>query len=339
MRARVAERLGLAGDALVGLPRPYPGPYVDAWMGLVRAQALVTATRIGVFEALPGTTAHLAAQTGTQPQRLEVLLEALRTTGYVRRRTTIWRPTRRTRGFLAPGAAMPLNATVGSLVHAVGGVLRGYEDVLRGADPPGLHDGEPDAETWRGYQAAMVELNAMASAPVLDALGTPRRLLDIGGGPGAFAEAACARWPDVEAVIADLPQAAALGRERIAAAGLAGRVRYVEGDARVTELGTGFDAVTLLQVLHNLDHETCVGLLRAAGAAAGPVGTVTILDLDGPATQVGALASVVFSAWMGSRVWTAAELTDMAGQSGLRDIRETRPAMLPGSVIVQARGT
>lgn len=214
-------------------------------------------------------------------------------------------------------------------------VLAGLDGVIRGGSPPGLHGDEPDPATWVGYQASMVELNALVAAPVLDALGTPRRLLDIGGGPGAFALAACVRWPGVDVVVAELPQAASLGRERVRTAGRADRIRYIAGDAATAELGAGHDAVTILQVLHNLPREECVGLLRAGALAAGPEGRVTVLECDGAATQLGALTSLLFCAWTGTRTYAAGELVAMAEEAGLRGVVVRRPPQLAGSVLVQ----
>lgn len=326
----------MAADALVGLPAPYPGPYMDSWLSLIRARALISALRLGVFAALPGTTAQLAQRTGCEPARLGVLLEALSAMRYVRRRRGGWQAARRARGSFGPDATMPLEATVGSLAASNWEVMRGLEDVLRGGGPPGLHDGSPDDATWSGYQAAMVELNALVDDVVLSILGEPSRLLDIGGGPGSFAISACWGWPGVDVTIADLPRAAALGRERIAAAGLDRRVRYVEGDARTSAPGTDFDTVTLLHVLHNVDRETAVGLLRAAGQAAAPTGRITVLEIEGEHTLVGTLASLTFCAWMGARAFSADELAAMAGEAGLHNVRLARPMRLPGSVLMNA---
>lgn len=337
--AAAVERVGLAADVVIGLPAPYPGPYMDAWIGVIRARALISAVRVGLFDALPGTTGQLAKRTRCDPQRLEVLLEALRAMRYVRLRRATWRATRRSRTSFGASARMPLKATVGSLTASNYDVLQGLDDVLRGYEPPGLHDSSTLPEVWDGYQAAMIELNAMVAGPTLAALAQPRRLLDIGGGPGSFAIAACRRWPEAEVVIADLPQAAALGRPRVAAAGLDQRISYIEGDARGSDLGRArYDAVTMLNVIHNVDRNTGVALLRAAANAAGPQGTVTVLEIEGTRTLLGTMASLTFCAWMGSRAWTGAQLSQMATDAGLRDVRLARPARLLGNVLLQGRG-
>ncbi len=327
----------LASDALVGLPRPYPGPYMDAWVGLVRASALISATQIGVFDALPGTTSELAERTGCMTERLEVLLEALCAMHYLCLRRGRWRATRRARTSLVKRTAvMPLHATVGSLAASNLDVMRGLENVMRGREPPGLHDEFVEQSTWVGYQAAMAELNAIVADQVLNSMARPRRLLDVGGGPGTFAIAACRRWPDVEVVIADLPRAAEFGKARIAAAGLSERIRYVEGDARKVSLGDGYDAVTLLQVLHNVDRRTGVGLLHAARASMTTGGRITGLEMNGSATLIGTLASLTFCAWMGARAWTPDQLREMVSEAGFCDVRVEQPLRLMGSLLFHA---
>lgn len=335
----LAERIGLGADAVVGLPAPFPAPYVDAWVGLLRARALITAVRVGVFDALPGSTEEVAQRCGTVPERTAVLLEALRSLRYVRRRGAAWRATRRARPFFGPGAKVPLEATVGELAAANWDAMTGLDDVVRGGDPPGLHDRPADDPVWVGYQAAMAELNALSADLVAGMLPLrePRRTLDIGGGPGAFAAALCRRHPSVSVVVADLPPAAALGRERIERAGLAGRVTYVEGDATATDLGEGYDAVTLNSVLHNVDRDTALALLAKARACAAPGALVAVLEVEGAGTQIGALASLVFCAWMGARAFTGDELRTLAAEAGLRDARLRRPLRLNGSVLLLAR--
>lgn len=146
----------------------------------------------------------------------------------------------------------------------------------------------------------------------------------------------CARWPQVEVVVADFADAAALGRERLIAAGLEHRVAYVAGDARTSALPEGFDVATLLSVLHNVDRPTAVSLLRRAGETSR---RVVALELEADRTQVGAMGSLTFCGRMGSRAWRKDELGSMARDAGLTDVHVKRPPRLPGSVLVTATGT
>ena len=59
------------------------------------------------------------------------------------------------------------------------------------------------------------------------------KLLDVGGGTGAFAITLCKAFDDLSATIVDFPNVAALGRDYVAKAGLSERIRYEIGRAHV----------------------------------------------------------------------------------------------------------
>lgn len=108
----------------------------------------------------------------------------------------------------------------------------------------------------------------------------------------------------------------------------------VAGDARTSDLGCAHDVVTLLQVLHNVDRAASVQLLRAAAGGVRPGGLFVVLEIEAASTLMGSLASLAFTGWMGSRTWTAQQLTEMAADAGVCDVRAQRPAKLPGSVLL-----
>ena len=334
---RLGERAVVGADHVVGLP-PVPAPYLDAYVGIAQASTIIAATRLGLWRALPGTTSGLAQATGSDPDRLATLLNALRALRYVARRGQRWRTTRRSRRWLGAGDGTGLDATVGELAWLNGRGLQRLDEVVRGAPPEGLHERDAGDPVWDGYQRSMVEL----AGQVLPVARTTvpahaRRLLDIGGGPGTFAIALCRERPGLQVTIADLEGAAARGRERVRQAGLEDRIGYAVGDAATADVGTGYDAVTCHQLLHNLDRPTALAILVAARKAARPGGQVSVLDIDHEGSRVGALASIVFLTWMGTRAWSGEEVAAMAREAGLQDVELTYPVRLGGGLVV--RGT
>ncbi len=335
--SRLGERAIFGADQVVGVP-PFPAPYADAYLALAQAHTIIAATRIGLWRALPGTTGELARATGADEQRLAVLLNALRALRYVGRRGERWTATRRSRRWLGADDGSGLDATVGELawLNALG--LRRLDEIVRGGAPEGLHDRGADDPVWEGYQRSMVELAGQVHAVARTTVPAgARRVLDIGGGPATFAIALCRERPELHVTIADFEGAAARGRERIAQAGLADRIGYVVGDATTADLGSGYDAVTCNQLLHNLDRPTAVAILGAARRAARAGGQVTVLDIDHAGSRVGALASVVFLAWMGTRAFTGDEVAGMAREAGLEAVELAYPPRLGGGMVVKGR--
>lgn len=105
-RVALLERIGLALARLGLAPPPLPVPFYDGYLGLLGARAVMAATRLGVIRALAeraDDARGLARRLELDPDRLEVLLAALASLGYVRRRRDgRWAPTRMARRWLAP---------------------------------------------------------------------------------------------------------------------------------------------------------------------------------------------------------------------------------------------
>ena len=131
-----------------------------------------------------------------------------------------------------------------------------------------------EAGRARDYSALMAASQAMIADEVLDAysLRRHRRLLDVGGGTGAFLVEAERRAPWLRATLFDLPAVAALARERL------GAERVLEGDFRSDALPRGADLVTLVRVLHDHDDDVALGLLRAVRAALADGGRLLIAE-------------------------------------------------------------
>jgi hypothetical protein len=84
---------------------------------------------------------------------------------------------------------------------------------------------------------------------------------------------------------------------------MSGRIHYEVGDLFAIELGAGYDVVTAHQVLHNLEAQRCLELLRRGRAALTPGGILAVLEPEQPAPgrrgslipTVGSLAFVTFT--------------------------------------------
>jgi acetylserotonin N-methyltransferase len=87
-----------------------------------------------------------------------------------------------------------------------------------------------------------------------------RRLVDLGGATGHLAIAACERWPNLRAVVLDLPDAVPLAQQIIGASAVADRVEIVAGDFFCNPLPEG-DLYALGRILHDWSEEKILTLL------------------------------------------------------------------------------
>ena len=87
-------------------------------------------------------------------------------------------------------------------------------------------------------------------------------MVDLGGGTGHLAIAACRQYPNLHAVVFDLPSVTAIARETIAQSGMPDRILTQDGDFFAGELPEA-DLYSAGRILHDWDDEKVALLLSA----------------------------------------------------------------------------
>jgi 2-polyprenyl-3-methyl-5-hydroxy-6-metoxy-1,4-benzoquinol methylase len=309
---------------------------------------LVAAVRTGVTARLarrPATAAELAADLGLDPVPARLLLDCLRSAGHVTARGGRYQLSRSSRRWLDPGSGR-------SVARFVAGTAdywdwwSALDQTARAGKPAGHHDAPPGDPYWRRYIYGQLELARLSAGEVAGKLRLPRSarsLLDIGGGHGWYSAQLCRRHPRLTATVLDLPGSAAVGREIIAGAGMADRVRYRDGDAITADLGGGYDAVLCFNLVHHLEQDQIPGLFGRIREALAPGGSLAVLDVfadpgrRAPATANYLALFVYLSS--GSRVYTPAQLRGWLREAGFGAPRRKRVLRIPGQALyVASRG-
>jgi SAM-dependent methyltransferase len=190
-------------------------------------------------------------------------------------------------------------------------------------------------EEWTVPFIAAMHRGAMQRAPVLvQAVGTEgvRRLLDVGGGSGAYSIAFAQASATLRAEILDLPPVLPIADGHVREAGLADRVSTRAGDLRTDDLGSGYDLVLLSSICHMLGPEENRDLLARVARALAPRGRVVISDFVLDEAGAGPRQAVLFSLNMlvgtpSGRSYRASEYAAWLGSAGLVDVARVR---LPG---------
>jgi len=86
-------------------------------------------------------------------------------------------------------------------------------------------------------------------------LSKKRKMLDLGGGSGAYSIVATQSHPDLEAIVFDLPPVAVVAREFIERAGVSGQVQAVGGDFTCDAFPTGVDVAVMASNLPQYSRE------------------------------------------------------------------------------------
>ena len=94
-----------------------------------------------------------------------------------------------------------------------------------------------------------------------------KKLLDLGGGSGAYCIAACREHPALTAVVLDLPPVAEVAREFIAAHGLADRITAVGGHSTRAPFPAGADVIVMASNLPQYSRAIIQQVIAKAFAA------------------------------------------------------------------------
>lgn len=207
---------------------------------------------------------------------------------------------------------------------------------------PYAEDQAADAEAVTPYSELMAASQAMVAAQVLDAypVGRHRRLLDVGGGAGAFVRAAAERAPSLELALFDLPAVA--DRTRTAFAAESRGVDVTGGSFTNDALPRGADLISLIRILHDHEDDTVRVLLKAVRDALPSGGRLLIGEpLAGArgAERVGDAYFGMYLLAMGSgRARTASEIRKMLAEAGFVRSWTVRTAMplVTGVVVAEA---
>lgn len=323
-----------------------PAAAAEAWGGMALSGVLIAAVRSGLIARLaerPATAAELAGELGLDPLPARLLLDCLRSAGHLSCRDGRYDLSRRSRRWLDPGSGL-------SVTQFIAGSADYWDwwaalpEVTRSGQPFGHHDAAPDDPYWRRYISGQLELARLSAAEVARKLrlpGDPRSLLDIGGGHGWYSAELCRRHPGLAATVLDLPGSAAIGREIIAAAGMADRVRHRDGDATAVELGAGFDCVLCFNLIHHLDTGRIVGLFAKIHDALAPGGTLAVMDAFAEPYRRKSAAANFLALFVylssGAQVHTPAQLRSWLGEAGFTAVRRVRILRIPGQAMYVTR--
>lgn len=324
------------------MPAPDPAPVLDLIEAFRRSKTMFTAVRLGLFDLLdeaPATAERLAARTGAQPEALERLLEGCAALGLLERREGVFANTALARAYLTRGSPQSLAGYIrysdealyrlwGELEAAVreGGARWQQVFGARGS----LFDHFYRTEEARAdFLAGMHGLGLLSSPAIVRVfnLNAYETLVDLGGGTGHLAIAACERYGRMRATVFDRQDVIESARRQISASPARDRIACLAGDFFHDPLPRA-SLYALSKILHDWSDERSLELLRRVRAALEPGGAVLIaemlLDEDrcGPASA--AMQSLNMLVCTEGRERTESEYRALLEAAGFVDVEARR---------------
>lgn len=230
-----------------------------------RSKAMFAAVSLGVFDTLasaPATASNLAERYDVQAEPLERLLDTCVGLKLLRRNDGAYENEPVATAYLRRESATSL---AGYILYSNDVLFRLWthlEDAIRDGGPRWTqafgNEGSIFDHFFRTPEAKQTFLHGMHGLGVLSSpkvvaafsLSGFRRMVDLGGGTGHLAIAACEKYPELHATVFDLPEVIETASMYISHSAAAARVNVMAGDFFRDELPDA-DLFALGRILHD----------------------------------------------------------------------------------------
>ncbi len=305
-----------------------PVPFLQIHFAFGLARAVITATRLGVFESLTlqaATANETARRCGTDPSATKKLLTALAGSGYLSVRAGRYALTPTSRAWLAAGSPR-------SLVDAVlfasdeWELMSHIENYVRSGTSIDIHERMTD-DQWGHYQRCMRALAGQSAEEVTRHIPVPcgaTAMIDVGGSHGHYSVALCRRHARLHSVVLDLADAVRAAAPLLAAEQMGPRVVHLESDALTHDFGVdAYDVVLLSNLAHHFDASQNTELFARLGRALRSRGVLAVIEPFRPETgevtsHLAALNELYFGVTSRAGTWTAQDIAGWQRGAGLQ---------------------
>ena len=315
----------------------------DLMQGFVQSQALSALVEGRVLHLMtdaPLAAEALANRLSMPVERAAILLQAGAAMGLCKRgRDGRFTLARRGAAFLGvPGLeALVQHHSVlyGDLSDPMA-FFRGETDPELARFWPYVLGGQGGAQASARYSRLMAETQALVAEDTLDALSLAgvQKLMDVGGGTGAFLRAVHARHPALALTLFDLPHV-------VEGAQLPQGAQVIPGSFRTDPLPRGQDAISLVRVLYDHTDTTVAALLASVRAALPPGGRLIVSEPMSGGARPDPQTDVYFALYtlaMGTgRTRSAAEIGALCAAAGFERITPRRSLRPYVTCVLEAR--
>jgi ubiquinone/menaquinone biosynthesis C-methylase UbiE len=304
------------------------------------SRTILSAIELDLFTAVGGgsTAAQVAEKIQADARAAEMLLNAVVACGLLVKSDGRFQNTPLSERFLVAGAPADSRA---ALVH-YSNMWRSWSkltDAVRAGGAVGTSEIGDRGREWTEPFIAAMHHHASQRAPlVVEALGANRirRMLDVGGGSGAYSIAFARANSELHAEVLDLAAVLPITTRYIEQSGVGRSVSARAGDLRRDRLGANYDLVFVSSICHMLSVAENRDLIKRCFEATAPGGRTVIQDfiLDPDktapkqaaifslnmlvATPAGASYSIdEYTAWLAEAGFTPIERKSMSGPADL----------------------
>jgi len=333
------------------MPSPDPAPVLALIDAFRQSKTMFAAVSLGVFDRLheaPAGAPPLAAVLDVDSGALARLLDGCAALGLLHKRDGFYSNAAVAEAYLWSGSPDSLCGYIRYSDEALYPMWGRLADAVREGSPRwkqtfgvegGIFGGfYRTAEAMRDFLRGMHGFGMLTSPRVAAAFDLSRfhRMADLGGGTGHLAIAACERYPDLRAVVFDLPAVAAFVRQYAALSAARGRIEIVDGDFFTDSLPEA-DLFSLGRILHDWSDARIEPLLRAIFDRLPPGGALLIAEKLLAEDGIGPLAANMQSLNMlvvaEGRERSLDEYTSLLRRAGFQQVEGRRTGVMLDAIL------
>ncbi|UCE27791.1 MAG: methyltransferase domain-containing protein [Candidatus Coatesbacteria bacterium] len=306
-----------------------PDDIMQLAVGFQRSRILLTAYELGIFTALADgakKSAEIAADLGADARATDRLMNALCVMGLLEKHGGLFSNTPSAAELLVDGKP----GYMAGLMHTVHlwDTWSTLTDAVRTGGSVVMGPVNERGDKWLDAFIAAMHYRGMRQADAIVSLldlDDVDRVLDVGGGSGAFSIAFVRAKEGLRATVFDLPNVIPLTMKYLEVEGYGGSINTAAGDYHTDDLGTDYDMVLFSAIIHSNSREENRVLVKNAANALNPGGRVVISDFIVDEDRAGPPRAVFFAlnmlvATRGGDTYTESEIRDIMGKAGLTGI-------------------
>lgn len=334
-----------------------PVPLFDALLAPGIARVLVTACELGIFDTLhqgPLTSKMLAERLQCNPQGLQLLLQLLVSSGYLRQRRGRYRNSHIAQRWLTRSSPMNIAPYV---IHSpdIAAIWDHFPEVVRENRQAMRMPYEEDASnpetraTLSRHYAGLASLAIALGGELVNRVhlpGNATQLLDVGGSHAAYSVLFCRKYPQLHATILDIEPGIEAGKHTALQTGMVDRMSFlcadIVQDDFSAELAASFDAALYFHIAHLLPPDMNVAVLKKVAKTLKPGGMLVFVDQVTDQTHASRLASLMIQLMaltmttVGGTCYPFSTVKGWLEQAGMNHVRRHR-LLTPGATLITGK--
>lgn len=313
-----------------------PDDLMQKIRGFQVSRVILSAVELDIFTAVGqgANAADVAGKVGIDPRAAEMFLNALVALELLDKKDGMFSSTALSARYLMDGSPDDSRAALTHSVHLWDRWSTLTECIREGTSVTHKERSGRPKEQTASFIAAMHKNATLRASQVARAVGVEgiKKVLDVGGGSGAYSITFARTNPQLRSEVFDLPDVIPIAQRHIDEAGVSDRVTTRVGDFRKDEFGHDFDMVFISAICHMNSPRENIDLLQKAFGALAPGGRVVVQDFILGHDKTSPVSAALFALNMlvGTREgssYSEPEYTEWLKSAGFGDIKYIK---LPG---------